>query len=432
MTMAPEADAADELVLEPSSPIPSVSPDQAGSTIKVDEATAARIDAAVNSYVESLTNLDAQSPEFERKVASISRMGHEEIRRSAEASSRFLTRPISRLRQGPMAQGSQVSSALVSLRQQVEDLDPSRHLGHKRGLFRKVPFGDQVNDYFKRYQSAQHHIEAIVAGLYRGQDELLRDNAALDQEKVYLWSIKTRLEQYTHMAGVLDESLTRKISGLESKEPEKARALKEDALFYVRQKRQDLLTQLSVVVQGYLALDLIRKNNLELVKGVERATTTTVSALRTAVIAALALGNQKLVLDQITALNTTTGNVIESTSQMLRQQTVEIANQAANATVSIEKLQAAFNNIYATIDTIDTFKLAALDSMRKTIDTLTSEIARAQTYVERARSAELAQSRANGLVSELTLPANTDSGHARQGASNHVAAVSPHSGGCRA
>jgi uncharacterized protein YaaN involved in tellurite resistance len=406
MTIAPEADAADELVLEPPSPVPSVTTQHAASTIKVDDATAAKINAAVTAYVESLTSLDAQSPEFERKVASISRMGHDEIRHSAEASSRFLDRPIAALNQGPMTQGSQVSGALVALRQQVEELDPSRHLVPRRGFFKKVPFGSQVNDYFRRYQSAQHHIEAIVAGLYRGQDELLRDNAALEQEKVYLWSLKTRLEQYTHMAGVLDDSLTRKIASMESKEPEKARALKEDALFYVRQKRQDLLTQLSVVVQGYLALDLIRKNNLELVKGVERATTTTVSALRTAVIAALALTNQKLVLDQITALNTTTGNIIESTSQMLRQQTLEIAQQASNSTVGIEKLQAAFNNIYATIDTIDTFKLAALESMRRTIDALSAEVSRAQTYVERARSSELAQARANGLVSELTLPAS--------------------------
>ena len=160
-------------------------------------------------------------------------------------------------------------------------------------------------------------------------------------------------------------------------------------------------------MQGYLALDLIRKSNLELIKGVERATTTTVSALRTAVIAALALCNQKLVLDQVTALNTTTGNIIESTSQMLRQQTLEITNQAASSTVSIEKLQAAFNNIYATIDTIDTFKLAALENMRKTIDVLSGEISRAQEYVERSRSAELAQARTNGLVSELTLPASS-------------------------
>jgi uncharacterized protein YaaN involved in tellurite resistance len=409
MTVAPEAETADELVLEPPSPVPPVSAEKAASSIKIDDATAARIAAAVNAYIDSLTSLQAESPEFERKVVSISRMGHDEIRRSAEASSRFLDRPLAALKQGPMSQGSQVSGALVSLRQQVEDLDPSRHLGPRRGFgFRKMPFGTQVNEYFRRYQSAQHHIEAIVASLYRGQDELMRDNAALEQEKVYLWAMKGRLEQYTHMAAVLDDTLTSRIASIQSSDPEKARSLKEDALFYVRQKRQDLLTQLAVVVQGYLALDLIRRNNLELIKGVERATTTTVSALRTAVIAALALGNQKLVLDQITALNSTTGNIIESTSQMLRQQTLDIANQAANSTVSIEKLQAAFNNIYATIDTIDTFKLAALDSMRKTIDTLSGEISRAQEYVERSRSAELAQARANGLVSELTLPA---SGH---------------------
>jgi uncharacterized protein YaaN involved in tellurite resistance len=378
--------------------------------VKIDDATATRITQAVSNYVESLTSLDAQSPEFTRKVSSISRMGNDEIRRSAEASSRFLDRPTAALKSGPMSQGSQVSGALIALREQVESLDPSRHLHQRRGFFRKMPFGNQVHEYFRRYQSAQNHIEAIVTGLYRGQDELLRDNAALEQEKTHLWAMKGRLEQYTVMAGTLDEALTQKIATLESSDPEKARTLKEDALFYVRQKRQDLLTQLSVVVQGYLALDLIRKNNLELVKGVERATTTTVSALRTAVIAALALGNQKLVLDQITALNYTTGAMIESTSQMLRQQTVEIANQAASSTVSIEKLQASFNNIYATIDTIDSFKLAALDSMRKTIDTLTSEVARAQQYVERARSAELAQERANGLVSELTLP------ESRQGA----------------
>ncbi|HEY3063596.1 MAG TPA: toxic anion resistance protein [Chloroflexota bacterium] len=411
MTVAPDTEpTTDELVLDPPKPVGSVSLEQAASSIKIDDATAAKINAAVTSYVDSLTSLEAQSPEFTQKVASISRMGRDEIRRSAEASSRFLERPTAALKQGPMAQGSQVSGALLALREQVESLDPSRHMQQRRGLFRKVPFGNQVHEYFRRYQSAQNHIEAIVGGLYRGQDELLRDNAALEQEKAHMWSMKTRLEQYTVMAGALDEALTNKISKLEAADYEKARALREDALFYVRQKRQDLLTQLSVVVQGYLALDLIRKNNLELVKGVERATTTTVSALRTAVIAALALGNQRLVLDQITALNTTTGNIIESTSQMLRQQTVEIANQAASATVSIEKLQAAFNNIYATIDTIDSFKLAALDSMRKTIDTLTTEVARAQVYVDRARSAELAQARANGLVSELTLPQSGSQG----------------------
>src|SRR5579883_3630190 len=396
--------AADELTLEPPRPVPPVSPDQAEASLKIDEETAKQIGKAVDSFVDSLIHLDAKSPEFEAKVQSISRMGSEEIRRSAAVSQRFLDRPTASLKEGPLAQGSQVSNALLALRRQIEDLDPSRQLRGRGGFLGRFRMGDQVREYFRRYESAQQTIERIIQGLYRGQDELLRDNAALEQEKVHLWNMKGRLEQYAYMASRLDQAVTDKLNTLEATEPEKARALKEDVLFYVRQKRQDLLTQLAVDVQAYLALDLIRKNNIELVKGVERATTTTVSALRTAVIVALALGNQRLVLDQISALNSTTGNIIESTSQMLRQQVGEIQNQATNTTVSVEKLQAAFNNIYLTLESIDSFKLAALETMRKTIDSLSTEVAKAQVYVERARTAELAQANADNLDGELSLP----------------------------
>ena len=100
----------------------------------------------------------------------------------------------------------------------------------------------------------------------------------------------------------------------------------------IRQRRQDILTQMAVAVQGYLALDLVKKNNVELIRGVDRAQTTTVAALRTAVIVSQALSQQKIVLDQITALNTTTANVIDATGTMLRVQTAEILKQAAAST----------------------------------------------------------------------------------------------------
>src|SRR5215207_6917072 len=103
MTREPGTEpAGDELVLEPPSPVPSVAHEQAAGTIRIDPDTATRIEAAVNAYVDSLTALEAQSPAFEQKVASISRMGHEEIRRSAEASNRFLNRPTVALKQGPL------------------------------------------------------------------------------------------------------------------------------------------------------------------------------------------------------------------------------------------------------------------------------------------------------------------------------------------
>ena len=155
----------------------------------------------------------------------------------------------------------------------------------------------------------------------------------------------------------------------------------------MRQRATDLLTQMAVSVQGYLALDLVKKNNLELMKGVERASTTTVAALRTAVTVAQAMTNQKLVLEQITALNTTTSGIIEATAELLRKQTGEIHKQAASSTVPVETLQRAFQNIYQTMDAIDSFKLAALASMKTTLRTLSDEVDKSKGYIARAEGA---------------------------------------------
>jgi uncharacterized protein YaaN involved in tellurite resistance len=144
-----------------------------------------------------------------------------------------------------------------------------------------------------------------------------------------------------------------------------------------------------VSIQNYLAIDVIIKNNIELIKGVDRASTTTVSALRTAVIVAQALSRQKLVLNQISALNTTTSNLIESTSQQLRVQGAAINEQAASATIDVQKLQAAFDNVFATMDAIDTYRAQAVDSMAQTVTALEGQIERAKPYLERTRRGEV-------------------------------------------
>jgi hypothetical protein len=192
-----------------------------------------------------------------------------------------------------------------------------------------------------------------------------------------------RLNAYIYIAERLDARLAATISQLEISDPERAKALSQDVLFYVRQKHQDLLTQLAVSIQSYLAIDIIIKNNIELIKGVDRASTTTISALRTAVIVAQALGNQRLVLDQITALNTTTSDLIQRTSEMMRDSSAQIQQQAASATIGLPQLQAAFQNIYATMDSIDNFKLQALDTMAATIGTLETEVAKSREYLDR-------------------------------------------------
>ena len=348
----------------------------------VDPAALPGLDSKVDTFLTALMAAQPRSPEFAAKATDVRSMGDADIRHAAESSNRLLSSPVKALQSGGLAEGSTVGKTLLELRRTVENLDPKEATGAKK-LLGMIPFGDKIEDYFRKYQSAQSHLEGILHALRDGQDELGKDNAALNLEKQQLWDAMTRLNQYVYVAERLDARLSAAITDLEATDPEKAKAFRDDVLFYVRQKHQDLLTQLAVSIQNYLAIDIVIKNNIELIKGVDRASTTTVSALRTAVIVAQALGNQKLVLDQITALNTTTSDMIQRTSEMLRDNSVAIQQQAASATIGLPQLQAAFANIYATMDAIDTFKVEALDNMAATIGTLESEVTKSRTYLDR-------------------------------------------------
>ncbi len=342
------------------------------------------LDAKVDTFLTALSSAEVNSPEFAAQAENVRTMGDADIRKAAETSNRMLEQPVRALKEGGIAQGSAVGKTLLELRRTVEDLDPSQATGAKKWLD-LLPFGDKITDYFRKYQSAQTQLNGILHSLRNGQDELTKDNVALNLEKTNLWATMGRLNQYVYVAERLDAKLAAKIAELELTDPEAAKALNQDVLFYVRQKHQDLLTQLAVSIQSYLAIDIIIKNNIELIKGVDRASTTTISALRTAVIVAQALGNQKLVLDQITALNTTTSGMIERTSVMLKENSAAIQEQAASSTIGIEQLQAAFANIYATMDSIDEFKLKALDSMSATIGLLETEVQKSQSYLDRVK-----------------------------------------------
>jgi len=379
------------LVLQPPEPVQAVEPQQAAGMVPLDEELTLTLDKKVDSFITELLDAEVNSDILQSKIHSIHNLGSDEIRASAQVSNRMLERTVKTMDSGLFDDSSTISQGLIALRNTVEELDPAQqgNLLAPRKLFGIIPWGNKLKNYFDQYQSAQTHLNKIIESLLSGQDELRKDNSAIEQEKANLWSIMSKLEQYIYVGKKMDAAVENKIADVQVHHPEKARVIQEELLFYLRQKVQDLLTQLAVSVQGYLALDMVRKNNLELIKGVDRATSTTVSALRAAVIVAQALTNQKLVLDQISALNTTTGNMIESTSQLLKQNTAKIHEQASGSTVEIDKLKNAFQNIYATMDSISEFKVKSLDHMRQTVDVLTHEVDKSRTYLDRVRQEQI-------------------------------------------
>jgi uncharacterized protein YaaN involved in tellurite resistance len=375
---ATETATATKLKLDPPEALQPMTTAEASGLVPLKTEEVSELDRKVAQFVDELAALDSNSPEFGKKVDALTAMGRKEIAEAAGASNRFLDRPVKAI-----DKDSGIGADLTELRRTVEALDP-KEATKTRKFLGIIPFGNRVDRYFDKYRSSQTHISKILSSLGNGKDELLMDNAAIDTERSGLWKTMHKLEQMIHISKSLDKQLESKANELDATEPAKAKAIRESALFYTRQRTTDLLTQMAVTVQGYLALDLVKKNNVELVKGVDRASTTTVSALRTAVTVAQAMTNQRLVLEQVTALNTTTANMIDSTGEMLRTQTGAIHKQAASSTIPMETLQRAFQNIYETMDQIDRFKLEALVNMKQTVETLGTEVEKSKGYIARA------------------------------------------------
>jgi uncharacterized protein YaaN involved in tellurite resistance len=383
------------LVLTPPAPVQVVEPTQAAGAIAVADPRKAELQSRAGAFAMELAGMDVRSPEFAKKVEAITALGDREMRESANVSSRMLDRPAAVLQgsKGGRSGDAQtrVAGTLSDLRVTITELDPNRaDLTGIKKVLKWIPGGDKIDRYFAKYQSAQSHLDAIVRALASGQDELRKDNAAIEVEKANMWTLMGKLTEYNELAGALDAAVEDQVRNLEVQgRTEDANTLRSDALFPIRQRRQDIMTQMAVAVQGYMALDLVRKNNLELIRGVDRAQTTTIAALRTAVIVSQALARQKLVLDQITGLNAATGDLIARTSEQLKIQGAQIHEQAASATVSVEKLQQAFDNVFQAMDAVDTFRAQAVDSMAQTVTALEGQIQRAQPYLERVRRGEL-------------------------------------------
>ncbi|CAM3097956.1 MULTISPECIES: toxic anion resistance protein [Dermacoccus] len=387
---APQAQQAPEpeTMLAPPKAVDVVEPEKAAAMVPIDEQAKQVATTEATQTVARFEEIDPNDPQFRARLKEITNMGREESMKATQVSNSILQRPSLA---GKDSSQTKVGNTLVELRQTITDLDPHRaDLKGAKKVLKWLPGGDKVDRYFMKYQSSQTHLNSIIAALESGQDDLRKDNAGIQLEQTRLWDALLRLRELDEKMTQLDGAIEQRVAELQARgDTEKADAMKSQVLFTVRQRRQDLATEIAVATQGYMSLGLVLQNNDQLIQAVDRAKSTTVAALYTAVIVSEALARQKLVLDQINALRSTTSNMIEATSKQLRTQGAEINAKSTESLVEVEKLENAFTNVFATMDAIDSYRAAATDSMAQTISSLQTQIKRAEPYMERARKEQI-------------------------------------------
>lgn len=381
--------------LQPPSPTAEVTvhqPEKVGGMVLVDAEAQRRHAETAQSLLDDLLDTPLHSPEFQAKLARLTQLGEGVMQQAGDSANRMLQRPAAALSASDASPAARTGTTLAELRRIVTELDPKRHdLTGGRRAFRFLPGGSRLQRYFERYEAAQTQLNAITKALKGGQDELRQDNAAIQTERDALWQALGELADVAVLARHLGDGLEQRIAALRAEgRSDDAAALESDALFSLRRRHQDLMTQMAVAVQGYLALDVVKKNNIELIKGVDRALDTTMAALRVAVITSQALGQQRIVLTQVDALNATTSDMIVATSELLRAQGTAIQQQASQATVDTAKLQQAFDTVFQAMDEIDRYKAEATRSMKQTATALEGQVSRARLQLERSHASDAA------------------------------------------
>lgn len=285
-------------------------------------------------------------------------------------------------------EGGEVVDSLAKLNREMKELDPSGVNFNNNGFFGKM--FNPVKNYFQRFEKADDQIEEILESLEGGKKALLNDNTTLEIEQASLRDLTVKLGKQVELGMQMDTAVSKAIEDAQvnNEDPEKIKFIQDEVLFPLRQKVMDLQQMQAVNQQGYFAMEIVRRNNKELIRAVERAQHVTMSALRTAVTVASALYNQKIVLEKVQMINDTTNNLIRSTSIMLKEQGANIQQQAMASNISVDTLREAFKNTFEALDAVDSYKQKALPQLKMQLDAFKEMADEGERRIQRIESAQ--------------------------------------------
>lgn len=335
--------------------------------VKPVPAEVAELKALADANVQTIMALDIESLEKRKEILqSIDAFGMDTMRTSSTKNNLLQVSVGNLSKTGD--EGGQVAKGLTELHMQLKDLDPSAIDFAKRGFLGKL--FNPLRAYFLRFQKADTVIGDIVVSLDKGKTTLKNDNTTLEIEQQALRDLTKKLQKEIELGTMMDASIETQVEAAKARgeSEDKIRFITEEVLFPLRQRVMDLQQMIVVNQQGIMAMEVVMRNNKELIRGVDRAKNVTISALKVAVTVASALYNQKIVLKKIEMLNQTTNELIAGTSRMLKEQGAGIHKQALETSISVDTMKQAFTDVLSALESISIYKQEALPKMRETIE----------------------------------------------------------------
>lgn len=374
------------MVLTPPEVLAPVAQNAVNQLVSLKPERAEGLSTQVESYVQSLLAAELGSEEFRVKLDAANALGRQSIANASALTGRFMDKSFMGF------SDSLAFKTINDLRTVFADLNPSRagDLLSPHKLFGLIPYGNKLQAYFRKFDSAGGEIAKLMRELRTAQEEIKRDLTALADMESQLWDGMNRIREAAFFAEKLDGRLASEVAVLKQTNPLKSEALEQEVLFYVRQVHADLLAQQLVNVNAYRQIGILKKTGREMVNGCDRMATTGMSALATAQAVARATGAQTQVMEMLNAGSQAIGDLVEQTSVMIGKHVETTGAFSSDPVIAVDRLKAAFDNTARAMDAMDTFRSQALDTMSKNTQLLKGMIESAERDISARRGAVVA------------------------------------------
>lgn len=368
--------------LTPPEVVEPVGPAVAKTAVPLPPAVSAAVEDQVDRFLAGLLTEDLQSESFRAKLDSAFALGREEVSVAASLmQGRFMERNFMGM------ESSTAFKAIQEMRGHLDALNPGNEgdLFQPQKLLGFIPFGNRLQSYFRKYQSAGAQLQKSMEQLYSARDDMQRDVVEIEATRTKLWDAMQKLAGAIQFAESLDTQLHAKVEALKATDPQRAKSLEQEVLFYARQNLQDMLTQQAVCTNGYLALDVLKKTGREMMNGCSRVATTGMSALAVAQTVARATGNQIQVMEMLSGVNSTIENLIAETGRQLNTHVDKTTQFAQDPMIGIEKLKDMFDQTFKAMDAMDDFRSKSIAVMGQNNQMMAAEIKRSEQYIDKVR-----------------------------------------------
>ena len=400
MSSTPETSTTPSFQLAPPEVLTPVTPAVAKNAIPLKPELKAAVDDQVERFVNALLNEDVHSDAFKAKLDSAFALGKEEISVAASLmQGRFMQRNFVGV------EDSSAFKAIQEMRGHLDELNPGKEgdLLEPQKLLGFIPFGNKLQNYFRKFESAGGQLQKSMQQLYAARDDMQRDVVEIEAVRTKLWDAMQKLGGAVQFAETLDAKLAAKVDSLQATDPTRAQALQQEVLFYARQNLTDMLTQQAVCTNGYLALDVLKKTGREMMNGCTRVATTGMSALAVAQTVARATGNQIKVMDMLGGVNATIGNLIAETGRQLNTHVERTAEFSSNPMLGIDKIREMFDQTFKAMDAMDNFRSKAIDVMGQNNAIMKQQLAQADQYLDRVRQAKAREATSAAMSGPVAL-----------------------------